>query len=294
MDAQSLLHEAERLVRSSSRLTSLMFNLVLPPAGRTRSIFCYAYLRMLDNHVDEDGVSPEFCFELLSRHRAFVKRLFDDRPPGYAGALPEDFLVEAARLDPSGALREPVLQMLSSMTSDYRNMAGYPTWAEQADSAALEAHGYLRVLYICCEKGDETGEPDLGAPAGAAAKIAHNLRDLRADLEQGRNTVPLDEIASGGMTPALDPPEALLRWARRKKRLARSLFSEGKAELAAKGAGLRYLICFAMLCAKYEAYLDSPVSWLVNRRRTGVAVIWALLFPVRLLATLITVSRRET
>ncbi len=67
-----------------------------------------------------------------------------------------------------------------------------------------------------------------------------------------------------GIRDSLEPTVAVIRWACDKRTLAKRLFKDGKNELARSRVPLKFKLCFALLCAKYEDYLRSPQAGLIK------------------------------
>jgi phytoene/squalene synthetase len=239
---------ARRRVSHSSPFMLLLAK-ILPKDRRETFFTWYAYLRWVDDHVDNHRPEP-----------AFMQRQFDlvdAKPLDPPMAAEEELLrglLASLEQEAGKELAELVRAMLECIAFDGERLGAPVTYECLRTYWRQEVAAYLGTIAYCCGVATADGEPP-GLTAAVGGKIAHVLRDLHADIEVGQINISDEELRALGLTPAT------LLSAVRQGGAGRWIAGNARLALAAMGAGLaevrpcrsaRYKLVFALLVTKYQ------------------------------------------
>ncbi len=171
---------AENTVLESSKFTFYMGKTIFPKNKREVFYYWYAYLRRIDDEIDEGGENIDNKVKLIEHHQQLVKQVYLNPAGIYPNQLTANLLLCLVRNDGGKGLRDSVMNMLEVIKHDCLSPLGPRTWQEFMDFASIEVKAYLEAFLYFCSPGKTVldGE-EIGINAGIAAKICHNLRDLK-------------------------------------------------------------------------------------------------------------------
>src|SRR5688572_10551445 len=190
-----------------SRDTSFYYSfLVLPPRKRRAIVAVWDFCRSVDDAVDcraaDDAVDVESVGRVprsgpaedpLATWRAELHACFDGREPATAqGKALQPFIREFS------LPRQPFEDLIDGVEMDL-SQARYPTFHDLAEYCRRVASA---VGLICIEIFGYR-DPETRAYAvnlGMALQITNIIRDVAADLEQGRLYLPAEDMARFGVT----------------------------------------------------------------------------------------------
>ena len=167
--------------------------LFLPKAKREALAAVYAYCRLMDDIVDDGGLSADEAKRQLDDWRGEIERLFTGKPdrPLSQRLLP---FVEQFHLS-----KQPFLELIDGVEMDLTKKR-YETFEE------LEPYLYgvaVTVGQLCVQifghaHTDPEGLRDYCKNMGYAFQLTNILRDVGGDLEFGRIYLPLADIRKAG------------------------------------------------------------------------------------------------
>jgi phytoene/squalene synthetase len=253
---QLLLRSARQVLLRSSKFTYLL-SLLLPRKGRRFFWVWYAYLRWVDDTVDERSESRQHGCNFLDRQMRLVRDLYEKRRPQLC--TEEEFLATLVAYDcgRGGMLQEPLQEMLAAIRFDIERHGTLADHSELYRNYDREVSSYLfTIAYFCSAPATPTELPAVEAARGA--KIAHVLRDFMVDCREGQFNVSRQEIDAYRLQPTNPGAEiggaAGRRWVAAKVRIAERQLRTGLHE-AKSVEDIRYRAIVAMLVAKYQTYL---------------------------------------
>jgi phytoene/squalene synthetase len=251
-----LLRSARQALLRSSTFTYLL-SLLLPRKARTLFWVWYAYLRWVDDTVDDGSGSQEDGCKFLDRQMQLLHELYEKKRPQLC--TEEEFLATLVAYDfgRGGMLQEPLREMLAAIRFDIERHGTPADHSELYRNYDREVSSYLfTIAYFCSAPVTPTQLP--AAEAARGAKIAHILRDFIVDCREGQFNVSRQEIDAYRLEPAdlgTDIRRAAgRRWVAAKVRIAERQLRNGLHE-AKSVEGIRYRAIVAMLVAKYQTYL---------------------------------------
>ena len=207
----SLFRDAMRASGEPLPLQKKLFYAVLLGKDWRYSLLGYAYLRFVDDVVD-NGQDAAVSSELMTEQRAFIAAAYD-------GTLEQDEVVVPARYglpffawdrgkgSPLKALMEA---FLDTIEFDIRRRNQVQSASELDDYVLTTGHAFLRCLAYFATGKPEMPDPclDLGSRAYLCADA---LMDLEEDLAVGLINIPAEVIEEYAID--LGKPEAgLERW----------------------------------------------------------------------------------
>jgi phytoene synthase len=188
---------AARITRTSG--TSFYYAFRILPAAKRRAIYAlYAFCRVVDDCVDEEGGEGEAG---LQRWLAEVHRCYAGRPETELG---RELAEAVARFPVPRACFEEIVDgcRMDLGTRRYATFAELRVYCERVASAvglaSIEIFGY-----------DDPGTRDYAVELGLALQLTNILRDIGDDAGRGRLYLPLEDLAAHGVGE-----EALLAAAR--------------------------------------------------------------------------------
>lgn len=251
-----LLRSARQVLLRSSKFTYLL-SLLLPRKARTFFWVWYAYLRWVDDTVDERSESQQHGCNFLDRQMRLLRDLYEKKRPQLC--TEEEFLATLIAYDcgRGGMLQEPLREMLAAIRFDIERHGAPADHSELYRNYDREVSSYLfTIAYFCSAFATPTELP--AAEAARGAKIAHILRDFIVDCSERQFNVSRQEIDAYRLQPTNPGADigaaAGRRWVAAKVRIAERQLRAGLDE-AKSVEGIRYRAIVAMLVAKYQAYL---------------------------------------
>lgn len=174
-----------------ARDTSFSYSFLVLPAAERRAIgVVWDFCRAVDDAVDE-APDPATAAREVVRWRAEVARLFSADTPETPQARNLKPFVESFRLS-----RQPFDDLVDGVEMDLRQ-SRYQTFDELT--------GYCRrvasaVGVMCIEVFGCRDSKDYAYNLGLALQITNIIRDIAADLRQGRVYLPQEDLARFGVT----------------------------------------------------------------------------------------------
>lgn len=192
----------ERITREQARNFYYGMRLLAEPR-RARMYALYAYMRALDDIVDDPGRSAPAKHELLDRWREATHE------QGQASGQVNRYCPEPAALWPSfhemvRACAVPAYLFDDAIEGQRQDIAHQPPHSfEQVREYCYRVAGTVGVacLYIWGFSGGETTQR-LAVERGIAFQLTNILRDICEDSRQGRLYLALDDLHAAGVSPA--------------------------------------------------------------------------------------------
>jgi hypothetical protein len=210
------------------RLAKLFYSLLLG-RGWSWAILGFAYMKCVDNVVDEDA-DVERARSYLAARRALMARAYGAESGEESSCLPDRFgfplfLHDAAR----GERLRPLFDaMLDTMDFDLRRREALLTTEDLDDYLVKTGETSIRFLAHFVSPTLEL-RPRYLDRASRAYLYADSLIDLRYDLEHGIVNIPAEDVERLGMKLRADDP-ALREWVTGRAHVTEELFREALAE----------------------------------------------------------------
>ena len=178
-----------------ARDTSFSYSFLVLPAAQRRAIgVVWDFCRAVDDAVDEAD-SPETAATAVVKWREEVGRLFGAEAPQTP---------QAANLKPTVAMfslsRQPFDDLVDGVEMDLRRCR-YDTFDELVGYCrrVASAVGMMCIEVFGCR---DSRSREYAFNLGLALQITNIIRDIKADLEQGRIYLPQEDLARFGVTEA--------------------------------------------------------------------------------------------
>jgi len=256
-----ILSSARKITGKRSYFTFLIGLFLISSKIRPYFYVWYSYFRWVDDLADShmSTVSEKQLF--INRQEKLIKYLYR-YPSGRKYDLdgPEVFLTALIPFDKKrgSPLKKPILDLLSCISFDVNRVGIYPEQQQLSRYIELEVTSYLKTFRsFCCP---EANLADFPRPwEGIAGKWTHIIRDLVPDLKNNIINISREDQDNiqikivGQHIESIDP--ALRTWVAAKVRDCEIWFQQGKQNLLSYPE-LRYKTGIAVLCAKYEYYLN--------------------------------------
>lgn len=252
---------ARKITDKRSYFTYLLGLFLISPEIRPYFYVWYSYFRWVDDLADSHLSTKTEKHLFINRQVKLVKYLYR-YPSGRKYDLdgPEVFLAALIPFDKKrgSPLKKPILDLLSCISFDINRFGTYPEQQLLSHYIELEVTSYLKTFRsFCCPQANLA---DFSRPwEGIAGKWTHILRDLVSDLRNGIINISREDRAEFHINIAIQFVEsndpALKSWVAAKAKDCRTWFQEGKQNLLGYPE-LQYKIGIALLCAKYEYYLN--------------------------------------
>jgi phytoene/squalene synthetase len=251
------VRSAGAIVRQSSGFTYVL-SLLMPARDRLFFWNWYAYLRWVDDVVDDADATAHARSGFLERQQRLVERIYAGESIGFSkDEAPLRALVAYDR-GRGSLLKEPICEMLSAMHFDIMRVGKLSSHAELRRNFDREVSSYLFTIGYFCRIPEIPAKVP-GRSAANGAKVAHILRDFLADCDQGHLNISREEISAYGLalptikSDIVDPRGR--HWVAVNVRLAEHQLSAGLREVCSVG-DVRYRVIVACLVAKYQSYID--------------------------------------
>ena len=178
-----------------ARDTSFSYSFLVLPAAERRAIgVVWDFCRAVDDAVDESP-DPATAARAVAKWRDEVGRLFGAETP---------VTVQAQQLKPFVAMfslsRQPFDDLVDGVEMDLQR-SRYDTFDELAGYCrrVASAVGVMCIEVFGCR---DTRSREYAFNLGLALQITNIIRDIKADLQQGRVYLPQEDLARFGVTEA--------------------------------------------------------------------------------------------
>jgi hypothetical protein len=226
--SQALVREAFHASGEKHFLLSRLLYSTLFGAEWVQAILGFAYLKCLDNLVDEDP-DADRALGLLAQQRSFIERIYGGGCIDPALRAPERFGAPFFLHDRAtgGRVRPAIEAILSTMEFDMRRRG------QALEAAVLDAYvvelgtAVLRFLARFAAPGVELPQP-YAELAARAYLYADTLIDMWEDLAVGLINVPQEDITGAGLSLMRDDPR-LRRWMSARAAVVLDLFAAAGA-----------------------------------------------------------------
>jgi phytoene/squalene synthetase len=192
----------------------------------------YAYFRWADDIIDETAQTDHERLEFIRRQRLLIEGLYK-RQRLDVQAPEEDILAELISHDrgKNSGLQSFIRNMFAIIEFDAERKGKLIT-QEQLDwySDRLGRSVTDGLLYFI-GNGQQYPSDGNRYQAAIGAHIAHLLRDMVADINDGFINIPREYLDTHGITPEDISSEAFRAWVKERVDLARYYFEEGQKYL---------------------------------------------------------------
>ncbi|MEX2425166.1 MAG: phytoene/squalene synthase family protein [Thermomicrobiaceae bacterium] len=187
--SERLMAEHARTFRFSTRF--------LPPRYRDATIDLYAFFRTLDDLVDENSTDPESVQYVRSELDGWDRWL----KSGRLGTAPRPELGRnlSTICDASGIPNSLLLDFLDGVRSDLDPVSPESRQDVERYSYLVASTVGIAMAHVFCATSQQSVEA--ATRLGIAMQLTNILRDIGGDVAQGRNYLPLDLLASRGLSP---------------------------------------------------------------------------------------------
>lgn len=252
--AQDSAKLARRMTWQASKQSYLIAALLASRRRRDDCYRAYAYFRWVDDVVDEQAQTRPERMRFIQRQRDLVERTYR-REPLPRLAPEEQMIVDLIRSHGGGLQRYihnfmAVIEFDAARKGQTINAAALGWYVETLASAVTDA-----IEYFIGDGYDYPDSPERTL-APSAAHLAHMLRDLVEDLQEGFLNIPREYMELQRMQLWELDSLPMRMWVMDRIRLAREYFSRGSRYLNAldhlpsKLAGAWYI-------QRFETVLDS-------------------------------------
>jgi phytoene synthase len=250
-------------------------SIALPRASANAAFALYAFLRQIDDAVDEHGAAPELLdqIETLARNENAPVPSCIDQEVHAAFA-------ETARRHQLPA--QPLVDLVEGMRMDTRASA-YRTFAE-VDVYCYRVAGTVGLL-MARILGASASADGAAVALGKAMQLTNILRDVREDAARGRCYLPSDELAAYGVGALECIDDAWRAFMRMQVARARAFYTEAEAGIALIPSRLGRW-CVRMMAAIYADILrviEARDYDVFNERArvSGLRKLWLMLRSLR-------------
>lgn len=238
---------------------------LLPAARRPHVWALYAFARTADELVDNPVEDPQVALPLWRDHA--LAALAGDAPPALRADAPADELVLAATWHTRRVLDLPLThfeRFLRSMVMDL-TVDCYPTWEDLRGYMSGSAAVIGEMMAPLLGARDPSALPR-AATLGEAFQHTNFVRDIAEDRRRGRTYLPLDSLATHGVSVAeLDRCTERGRVSPAVRRLVAAEVDRAYALYETARPGLRQVDLGARTCLRvafelYRGILDEIVA----------------------------------
>jgi phytoene/squalene synthetase len=221
----------------------------------------YAYLRWVDDVIDEESPTNEERIAFITRQRQNVERLYKgERPEDLAPH--EEMVADLIEHNPQvdNGLHSFICNFLEVLEFDARRKGRLISQNELAWYSRCLGKSVTDGIQFFIGNRHVYPDTDGRYLAATAAHITHMLRDMKEDLGEGFINIPREYLEACG----LDRPVSvqvidsfwMRAWVQEQVALARACFCAGKRYLDQLDI-LRCKIAGYWYCARFEVVLDA-------------------------------------
>ena len=179
-----------------ARDTSFSYSFLVLPADQRRAIGAvWDFCRAVDDAVDE-AVNRETAVQQVAVWRAEVTTLFGDDAPSTPQGRELKPIIEAFAMT-----RQPFDDLVDGVEMDLHR-SRYQTFEELIEYCrrVASAVGVMCIEVFGCR---DSASRDYAFNLGLALQVTNIIRDIKADLAQGRVYLPEDDLNRFGVTDAM-------------------------------------------------------------------------------------------
>ncbi len=247
---------AQSITRAGSNQTFYTAQFMVDKSLLSDFFRAYAYFRWADDFIDITSQSKDERISFIKRQRKLIDDLYNNKHP--SNLIPEEkMLADLIHHDngENSGLRSFISNMFAIIEFDaYRKGRAINrqelTWYQNSLSKSV-TDGLQ--YFIGNNSPYPAGENRY--LAATAAHIAHLLRDMIHDIENGFINIPQEYLDKHGIGPGDVDSPPFQAWVRNRVELAREYFREGKRYLDSLDV-LRCKIMGYWYCARFEGILD--------------------------------------
>ncbi len=196
LDLQSALKAAEKVARKRSRKAYIMSKLLIPRKKRNYLYLCYAYLRRVDDTIDNPEINLTDKKTFIAKQQEFIFSLSSDLEPKQLSD--EEYYLhyffKYAKKNNQLFLIEEVGKMVEAMNMDVLRLERDGVFSEKELSRhiSIQTNSMFNLVHAFLMKGNYSASnyENLGLFLWHAA----TLRDLLEDYQSGYLNIDLEEI----------------------------------------------------------------------------------------------------
>jgi hypothetical protein len=257
---KKLFLEAERVTRKSKTIYWLA-RLFFEADTKSSFYLWYAYLRWVDDIVDSSDIkySKEKKHIFLERQVTIVQKIYDSVITKNEVKNGELFLIPLISFDKNrdNKLQETIFGILSHLDNDAKRRGIVQTEETLDYHLKVEAKSCVKIINYFCNSDDFL----IGYQGGIASEWSHILRDFCSDIETNIINISKEDMEKFRITnPSNTNSPNFRKWVKHKISFAKSQFVIAKNDFYRYPHSLRHKIAFAILCAKYEFFIERIVK----------------------------------
>jgi phytoene/squalene synthetase len=217
----------------------------------------YAYFRWVDDVIDVTSRSREERKTFIGRQRKLIEKLYLNEQMNDL-SLEEEIAVELIQhdRDEEGGLQSFVENMFAIIEFDAHRKDQLISEKELDWYSTSVSKSVTDGLQYFIGNGHPYPITDKRNSAARGAHIAHLLRDMIPDMEDGFINIPQEYLETQGIQPYEVNSEPFRKWVEARVASARKYFREGKKYLDQLDV-LRCKIVGHWYCARFEGVLDT-------------------------------------
>jgi phytoene/squalene synthetase len=247
---------ARAITWEGSRQSYLIARLLVDRDLQDDCYRAYAYIRWVDDVVDEIARSVDERVMFINRQRDLVDRLCRNERPGRLAPEEEIIADLISHFDATDC-------GLHSFIRNFLAIIEFDAYRKGKLVSQRDLLWYSRTLGVAVTDailhfvGHGRVHPESPSRylAATAAHITHMLRDMAEDVGAGYVNIPQEYMELHGIHPGAFGDPRFRTWVESRVKLARSYFREGKAYLD-QLEDLRSKIAGYWYCARFEVVLD--------------------------------------
>lgn len=268
------------ITRAASKQTYYTIRFLADRERAADAFRAYAYMRWVDDSIDEGCSSREERISFINRQNGLVAKLARGLQPDQVRPE-EELLVELVRHagEKNCGLHLYLRNMMAVMAFDAERRGRLITQAELTEYTHWLATAVTEAMHYFIGHNCYSPYTNVRYSAVTAAHIAHMLRDTYDDIRAGYFNIPHEVLESNHISPDDVRSDAYRAWVKSRVQLAQATFNVGKEYLRQVGswrcrlAGLAYASRFEWLLdtiAREDYYLrpqyDERKSWGIGLR----------------------------
>jgi phytoene/squalene synthetase len=231
-------------------VTYMLGRLFLRSKERQVSYKLYAYLRQVDDFIDESGAERDECLAYVRKQRAIVHELYSNGAAAGDSLLSQ--IVEHDRMN-GHKFKECIDLMMDVFEFDARRKKNKPVSAHELRTYSMNlARAYTRFLIYFVEPRYQHSENDI--LLAHACHLAHMIRDLMVDYDLGYINIPDEDINAYALEPGSFNTAAMSRWLEKEVGRIDHFMRQGKCALCSSST-LTIKLMGILYCFRYEVIL---------------------------------------
>ncbi|MBU0591652.1 squalene/phytoene synthase family protein [Candidatus Micrarchaeota archaeon] len=247
---------AQSITSSSSKQANFIASLLVDKPLISDFYRAYAYFRWADDVIDDQCQSVEERRSFIKGQKNLIDSLYLGEKPNF---LPEEeMVVDLIRngRGESNLLQSYIYNLLSILEFDAGRGGKLVSEQELIQYSNYIGKGVTDLLLYCIGNDYSYPSSEKRYFAATGAHIVHLLRDYVEDLPCGYINIPKEYLDAHGLNPKNIENLAFRNWVKKRVKLARKYFREGKKYID-KVDVLRYKIMAYCYCLRFETILDT-------------------------------------